>query len=123
MKSVRAQVSYANALTEEWEHIADFEIKVFVTPNWSTVSPTDEALQRQWHLVPLPNGEEIELNVFVPDDSRQCNFSIRQGREPVAHVMAEGSPSLICRTLANASVQIDIFIEECAEAAPTDSSP
>jgi len=108
MNTIRAHVIFGNSKTKKWQRVHSFVIEEYIAPDWNTKSVNDEALKTKWNAVTLPNGEAIEVSVLVPEHSHQCTVNVRQGLEPVAQLMCDGTPSLVFRTLANAIVNIQV---------------
>jgi hypothetical protein len=109
MSNVRAYIIYANPESKNWESVVDFGIEPPAKPNWDSAAIDLAALKPKWNAVTLPNGEALDVHLIVNAETRQCTtINVRQGTEPVAQVLCERLSSVIFRTLAGASVNVQV---------------
>jgi hypothetical protein len=112
MKTQAAQIIYGNPVTKDWESIAVVEVDAFVEPDWANIDLShvniSDLANKNWKLVALPNGENIEASIEFDERQKRTTVNVRQGDEPIAQLFCDTMSSLIFRTLGGASVNIQI---------------
>ena len=109
MDRIELYVIFGDRATEEWKNVVKLDIEPHIQPDFS-IGP--EAIKKQereiFREVLLPNGETIELAVLYRQEAENFSLDVKQGTEPLLQVLCEGMPNVVFRTLAGASINIQV---------------
>ncbi len=111
MNSVAIHVIWGNSDSSEWEDVEELAAEPQVSFDWTEFKDVETyktTIEAEWKSVEIPTGEVVEIMAVFSQDSDNFTMHVRQDKEAIAQILCQGMPSLIFRTLAGETINLQV---------------